>query len=357
MCSNKLDIKNLDYDWLKMTIEGFGSEGIIFDNEAQFQFKLALKIKEAFDCEVCLEDLTLIEKSLVNNLNTAVTNVDLEKTAQDKTTKEKNKELAKLTKTYTDIVVKDGGKVVFIELKYKTARADITDKFNIVHYFAEQGATDLARFFYLLDINRLEVLVGDDDRYLNEQNIRVNYSNMFRVKQNVEREILKRKYANEDRRGFAIILTNDEKYWNIIKGGKQNKPNNNSFKSRNCRANCNYWDFCIGQGDSTKNTNNYNGTRIYKDGIMNWFTYSSNSKVLSDCKGSYYTSVKDKSYGRGIKLWGEYVFDWLNYLNYNNQLKKDKMGNNKNECFKFCICEIERKMTNNNLIFHKENYK
>lgn len=353
-----LNITDLNYDWLKTTIEDFGSDGLIFDNEAQFQFKLALKIKEAFDCEVCLEDLTLIEKSLVNNLNTAVTNVDLEKTAQDKTTKEKNKELAKLTKTYTDIVVKDGGKVVFIELKYKTARADITDKSKITHYLAEQGATDLGRFLYLLDINRLEVLVGDDDRYLNEQNIRVNYSNMFRNKQNVERKILKRKYEDEDRRGFAIILTNDEKYWNIIKGGKKNKPNNNGFKLRNCRANSNYWDFCIGQGDSTQNTNDYKGTRIYKDGIMNWFTYLRNSKVLSDCKGSCYTSVKDKSYGRGIKLWGKYVFDWLNYLNYNNQLKKDKTENHKIECFKFCICEIEKnKKTKNNVIFHKENNK
>lgn len=351
-----LNITDLNYDWLKTTIEDFGSDGIIFDNEAQFQFELALKIKEAFDCDVYLEDLTLLEESLGNSVGVVVTNVDLEKSAKDNTTKTKNASLEKFTKTYTDIVVKDGKKVVFIELKYKTARADITDKFKITHYLAEQGATDLGRFLYLLDINRLEVLVGDNARYRDEQNIRVNYSNMFRNKQNVERKILKRKHEDEDRRGFAIILTNDEKYWSIIKGGKQNKLG--SFELRSCRANSNYWDFCIGQGDSTKKTNDYKGTRIYKDGIMNWFTYLSNSKVLSDCKGSCYTSVKDKSYGRGIKLWGEYVFDWLNYLNYNNQLKKNKTGNHKIECFKFCICEIEKnKMTKNNVIFHKENNK
>lgn len=351
-----LNITDLSYDWLKTTIEDFGSDGIIFDNEAQFQFELALKIKEAFDCDVYLEDLTLLEESLGNSVGVVVTNVDLEKSAKDNTTKTKNASLEKFTKTYTDIVVKDGKKVVFIELKYKTARADITDKFKITHYLAEQGATDLGRFLYLLDINRLEVLVGDNARYRDEQNIRVNYSNMFRNKQNVERKILKRKYEDEDRRGFAIILTNDEKYWSIIKGGKQNKLG--SFELRSCRANSNYWDFCIGQGDSTQNTNDYKGTRIYKDGIMNWFTYSSNSKVLSDCKGSCYTSVKDKFYGRGIKLWGKYVFDWLNYLDYNNQLKKGKTGNHKIECFKFCICEIEKnKMTKNNMIFHKENNK
>ncbi len=82
--------------------------------------------------------------------------------------------------SYTDIVVKMGGQSFPIELKYKTVANRYADYDGDVIQLKTHGAVDLGCYAYLKDVERLEYLSMTDDTF---------------------------------ERGFAIILTNEHKYY------------------------------------------------------------------------------------------------------------------------------------------------
>ena len=82
--------------------------------------------------------------------------------------------------SYTDVVVKMGGKTYPIELKYKTAKGRYADYDNEIIELRNHAAVDLGCYAYVKDIERLEYLAENDPTF---------------------------------ERGFAIILTNDAKYY------------------------------------------------------------------------------------------------------------------------------------------------
>ena len=82
--------------------------------------------------------------------------------------------------SYTDIVVRMGGRNFPIELKYKTAEGTYADLNNEAVGLMTHSAVDLGCYAYLKDINRLEYLAKTDPDF---------------------------------ERGFAIILTNEPLYY------------------------------------------------------------------------------------------------------------------------------------------------
>ncbi len=64
--------------------------------------------------------------------------------------------------SYTDIVVRMGGRNFPIELKYKTAEGSYADLNNEAVGLMTHSAVDLGCYAYLKDINRLEYLAKTD---------------------------------------------------------------------------------------------------------------------------------------------------------------------------------------------------
>jgi len=79
---------------------------------------------------------------------------------------------------YIDIQINIAGQIYFFELKYKTRKSQITDR-NEKYNLSEQSALPLGRYDFIKDITRLERFTRN----------------------------------KTDSIGFAIFLTNDEKYW------------------------------------------------------------------------------------------------------------------------------------------------
>lgn len=81
---------------------------------------------------------------------------------------------------YIDLVIKNNGKYVPIELKYKTKKS----KINVVGkeiLLKHHAAYDISRYDFVRDIGRIEALISDE--------------------------------VNNMDQGFAIFLTNDSNYW------------------------------------------------------------------------------------------------------------------------------------------------
>lgn len=150
----------------------------VFQSEAQFQFALALEIKKEYPVfKVLLEVLTASET--IKN---------------------------KLKRYYSDIVVADKqGNYIIIELKYKTKKSIYGGVELLDH-----GATDLGRYDFLWDIRRIEIL-------------KENNTEVYKFNNNLKN------FVN----GYAIMLTNESKYWTI------SKENNNTL----------YKNFCISNND------------------------------------------------------------------------------------------------------------
>lgn len=129
-----------------------GSVPRIFNSEAQFQFELAWKIKEEFNCEVRLEELSRISEG---------------------------------KKDYTDIILEKDGLRIALELKYKTAKYEDESQ-NI--YLKAHGAADFGAYDFLWDVHRIQMLTGMEE------------SDKDEVKCPCDR-------------GYAVILTNDSHYW------------------------------------------------------------------------------------------------------------------------------------------------
>lgn len=106
---------------LNAIIKGLGNNGVIFQNEQQFQFDLAWAIKSKLNLDVKFEVVTYGS----------------------------NKE-------YTDLVVlNDDGEFIAIELKYKTDAAKIGDV-NLQRH----SAGDLGCYDFWHDVERVDNLVG-----------------------------------------------------------------------------------------------------------------------------------------------------------------------------------------------------
>ena len=160
----KKPLTELNTASLEGILNSWGQEQVIFQSEAQFQFNLAWKLQELYDCESRLEDLSVVV-----------------------TRENKLKQ-----KVYTDIVLVKGDYSVAIELKYKTAILEYKDTLLFNH-----GAADLGRYDFLWDVNRLELLI-DPTKAAREQNIAKTG------------EIDVRRHCNK---GFAVLLTNENDYW------------------------------------------------------------------------------------------------------------------------------------------------
>lgn len=202
----------------------------VYESEAQFQFDLAWLINEKYkDLIVKLELVTAT--TYVNN---------------------------KLKRIYTDIVVLDNdGEFIAIELKYKTKASEYNGVKLLNH-----GATDLGRFDYLWDIHRLELLKEKSCK---------NYEFNEKLKKCVK--------------CFAILLTNESKYWRTCENG------NNSL----------YKNFCISEQDE-----------IIKNKKLTW--HKKNNKSCID------NTWRDVT----LKFENDYRFKWHNF----------------NHDFKYVITEI-----------------
>ena len=189
-------LETLDSDSLSLLLEEFGRKPKVFQSEAQFQFDLAWRLQEDYDCIVKLEDLTVV----------------IDKKENEKKSKQK---------IYTDITLERDGYVIAIELKYKTAA--MTQGNDILLF--NHGAADLGRYDFLWDVNRLELLVHPSKEVL-EKAIAKEYAPQVSI------DFPKLKRCNK---GFAIILTNEDDYWKI--------------GHENCKEDVIYKQFCIG-GDT-----------------------------------------------------------------------------------------------------------
>lgn len=164
----KKQLTDFNLHELERIMTKLGSVPRIFNSEAQFQFELAWKINEEFDCEVKLEELSRTTKS------------------------ETSKGYIKTKKDYTDIIIEDDRQRIALELKYKTATPDnIHIPGNIL--LMNHGAADLGAYDFLWDVHRIQVLTGKE----------------------VDGDI--RMPCNK---GYAIILTNDSHYWNTDSNNK-----------------------------------------------------------------------------------------------------------------------------------------
>lgn len=148
----KRKLTSFNLQELERIMEELGNVPCIFNSEAQFQFELAWKIKEAFDCEVRLEELSRISGK---------------------------------KKDYTDIILEKDDLQIALELKYKTAKYE--DKSRNI-YLKAHGAADLGAYDFLWDVHRIQMLTGME-KTINDE-----------IKCPCDR-------------GYAIILTNDSHYW------------------------------------------------------------------------------------------------------------------------------------------------
>lgn len=178
----KKSLESFNFSVLNKIMQDFASERRIFNSEAQFQFALAWKIYEFFDCKVnvLLEELSriyYIEKELKSG---------------------KKKECQK--KDYTDIILEQGGTKIAIELKYKTA---ILQHEQLT--LSDHGAVDLGSYDFMWDVNRLQKLTGKT------------VDNTIQIRCD---------------RGYAVILTNDNHYWTQPKNWDVSNQRNNKGINR-----------------------------------------------------------------------------------------------------------------------------
>ena len=209
----------MDFD-INELINKLKEEKNFFESEIQFQFELAFKIKEEYpNYDVKLEMTTSVDKNKKNH-----------------------------KRQYTDIIVLDkNGDYIAIELKYKTKKGVYGDIELLNH-----GATDLGRFDYLYDVWRLENL---------------------KYRTNIACEFNKR--LKNCVKGYAIILTNEQKYWLI------NRQSKNTL----------YQNFCISDNDS-----------IQKNKPLLW-----NHKNGSSCIKETWRDIE-------LSFKNAYTYKWQNYL-------------------------------------------
>lgn len=202
----------LEFDEFKRILEELSKERPVFHSEADFQFALAWKIQGTYPdskirLEKCIDDM------------------------------------------YIDIIVKMDGEEVPIELKYKTrnkSKEDKTkksvpfeDKYGESFNLKNQGAQDQARYDFVKDISRIEDLVIND--------------------------------VNKMNHGYAVILTNDETYWNEPKKGPTNCESFRIHK-KELKEGCHDWK--SGTSEGTKQ-GRVSPIILKKQYTLEWSDYSS----------------------------------------------------------------------------------
>lgn len=226
-------------------LKELGKEKRIFQREAQFQFELAWKLHEKIggDGEVRLEVLSC--------------------------TKNKSED-RKAKRFYSDIILKDDSGFIVIELKYKTKKE--TESTYGVELIG-QGAQDEGRYDYLWDIKRIELLKNRNEEEYTYPEI------------------------GEFLGGYAIMLTNDNQYWERTK----------EYIKEHTKKEVSYLHFCIGGGDTV-------------EGKVDW-----NTEEERDYRKSRPPITFDKSY----------AFEWQSYC-----VGKGNHGKKKRE-FRYLITHIE----------------
>lgn len=274
--------QSLTQQWLDDCLKEMARQNLIFRNEEQFQFCLAWAIQDFFGSyNVLLEESTL--------------DIDYS---------------GKIKKSYTDILVKtDKDEYIAIELKYKTAETSIQGIDLLNH-----GATDLGRFDYLWDINRLERLVYPLQTKQINENKSIRIANNYRDNKLpiISNYIYDKRIANKKIKGFAVFLTNEEKYWTFSKDKHATKP------YKYCEQ-VMYHDFCIAENDVTY-SNNINGTNIDQ---QDWEKFSK----------KYKKTIINTWRGRPLAFLGHYKFNWYDYKQYSGIT---------NGTFKYCITEVNQ---------------
>lgn len=262
---SKKSLKSLDNNSLSLLLKEFGDKNKVFQSEAQFQFDLAWRLREEYDCVVKLEDLTVVIEKVKNGKNSK-------------------------QKIYTDITLEQDGYIVAIELKYKTAAMTQGNDILLLNH----GASDLGRYDFLWDVNRLELLVHPN-KEASEKAIYKEYDTQVSI------DFPKLKHCNK---GFAVILTNEDDYWKISQA--------------NCKEGVIYKQFCIG-GDS--NT----GKGQLCSANMDW--------VKEKETGKYTSAIANSSRARRLQLHETYNYQWQDYC----QVRTD---NGRNGVFRYMIISV-----------------
>lgn len=178
----KKQLKSFNLQEFERIMDKFGAVPRIFNNEAQFQFELAWKIKEKFDCEVKLQELSCISEG---------------------------------KKDYTDILLEKDGFRIALELMYRIAKYEDESQ-NI--YLETHGEAIFGAYDFMRGVHKIQVLTGLES------------SSKYKVK----------KPCN---RGYVIILTNDINYWHPsvaknTKDGPRLKDTINRDFHIGCMHNC-----------------------------------------------------------------------------------------------------------------------
>jgi hypothetical protein len=181
----------------------------VFHSEADFQFALAWHIKQ----------------------NIPEVDIRLEYPKVDREHVRNNKRI------YLDILVLNGRIKYGIELKYKTKSLELNigeESFNLNN----QGAQDIARYDYLKDIQRLEWFKSEG---------------IFDI-------------------GYAIFLSNDSKYWQILKNTNTVDRHFRIHEGRKITCDSNLcWTEDASEGTKRNRENNI----IIKSGYdIQWYDYS-----------------------------------------------------------------------------------
>ncbi len=168
-------------------INGFAAEGKVFSNEQDFQFELAQELKNRNDVEEVKLEVLSFKKDELNLRGDNLTERILDDGSLDLSINDANGNKIKAKKEYSDIIIKTNDTYCAIELKFKGAdKAYLykSEKFGDVVVMGH-GAADIGSYLFIKDIERLENI-----------NQRVFPSGITIAK------------------GFAVLLTNNERYWN-----------------------------------------------------------------------------------------------------------------------------------------------
>ncbi len=133
-----------------------------------------------------------------------------------------------------DLRIRDGAETFALELKYKTRNAEIRHD-NETFVLQNHAAQDIGRYDFLKDVTRLETLAG-------------------RGKMHV---------------GYAIMLTNDQRYWNKGRSGTVDE----AFKLHDGREITGRLGWGAAAGDGTIKGRE-SPLEIQKNYLLEWRDYS-----------------------------------------------------------------------------------
>ena len=274
---------NFTKNTLETSIKNLASKGKIYSNESQFQFDLAWELrKQGFDVEL---EMLSVSQSYVKKLS-----------------KEERK------KAYTDIVIKDGTDYIAIELKYKTPETDDIMCYvanNEKVYLFPQGADNIGAYLYWKNIERLEMLVNG----------------MIPLNFDANKKVIK---------GYAVLLTNDKKYWDNKK--HRNLPSSlaREFYPIDGRAVNGRLCYYVGV--------NSNGERV-KGG---WGAKRQDKIDTEEKAHKYYPKDKEAKEHYPVEIKGNYTCNWETYLNKLTCKLSNGKQEPKGDEFRYLILEINK---------------